>query len=110
MFDDEFDYISPDYDDEYEEPETWTLISALDRVLNEAIGSNLSKKFWNDCKNPLAYLMTELNMTRMQVVVLAMLVEKKSAKCLNQGSIQGLAIMPLRILKSLKAMTRPYIG
>ena len=90
MFDEDFDYIAPDYNEEYEEPETWTLISALDRVLNEAIGSNLSKKFWNDCKNPLEYLTKELEMTRMQVVVFAILVEcgealtwKGIAKCLR---------------------------
>ena len=90
MFDDEFDYIAPDYNDEYEEPETWTLVSALDRVLNEVIGSNLSKKFWEDCKNPLDFLTKELNMTKMQVVVLAILVEngdvvtwKGIAKCIK---------------------------
>lgn len=90
MLDDEFDYISPDFDDEYEEPETWTLISALDRVLNEALESRLSKKFWEKCKNPIDYLTKELSMTRMQVVILAILVEngetmtwKGIAKCVR---------------------------
>ena len=90
MLDDEFDYISPDFDDEYEEPETWTLISALDRVLNEALESRLSKQFWEKCKNPIDYLTKELGMTRMQVVILAILVEngetmtwKGIAKCVR---------------------------
>lgn len=32
--------------EEYKEPETWTLISALDRVLNKAKDSELSESFW----------------------------------------------------------------
>ena len=48
VFDNEFDYIAPDYNEEYEEPEIWTLVSALDRVLNEVIGYNLSKKTWEN--------------------------------------------------------------
>ena len=90
MLDDDFNYIAPDYDEDYEEPETWTLISALDRVLNEVLESRLSKKFWEKCKNPIDYLTKELNMTKMQVVILAILVEhgetitwKGIAKCVR---------------------------
>ena len=75
MFDEDFDYIATDYDEEYEEPETWTLISALDRVLNEVLKLRLTKKFWKKCKNPIDYLTKELNMTGIQVVLLAILLE-----------------------------------
>ena len=79
MFDNDFDYINHNFDEDYVEPESWTLISALDRVLNVVIDSKLSKKFWNKCKNPLDYLTKELNMTKMQVVVLAILMEHGDA-------------------------------
>ena len=79
MFDDDFDYINHNFDEDYVEPESWTLISALDRVLNVVIDSKLSKKFWNKCKNPLDYLTKELNMTKMQVVILAILMEHGDA-------------------------------
>jgi hypothetical protein len=75
MVDDNFDYTTPNYNEAYEEPETWTLISAFDRVLNEVSGSQLSKEFWEKCKNPIDYLTQALTMTRMQVVVLAILLE-----------------------------------
>ena len=75
MVDNNFDYTTPDYNEAYEEPETWTLISAFDRVLNEVSDSQLSKEFWEKCKNPIDYLTQALTMTRMQVVVLAILLE-----------------------------------
>ena len=75
MVDNNFDYNTPNYNEEYEEPETWTLISAFDWVLNEVTDSHLSKEFWEKCKNPIDYLTQALTMTRMQVVVLAILLE-----------------------------------
>ena len=59
----------------FKEPKSWTIITALDRVLELARDSELSDQFWKDCKKPLAYLTKELEMTNMQVVVLAILVE-----------------------------------
>ena len=59
MVDNNFDYTTPDYNEAYEEPETWTLISAFDRVLNEVSDSQLSKEFWEKCKNPIDYLTKE---------------------------------------------------
>lgn len=56
MFDDDFDYITPDIDNEYEEPDTWTITSALDRVLSVVLEERLSKKFWEKAKNPIDYL------------------------------------------------------
>ena len=90
MFDDDFDYITPDYDNEYEEPDTWTIISALDRVLSVVLEERLSKTFWEKAKNPIDYLTKELDMTGIQVAILAILLEndepmtwKGIAKCVR---------------------------
>ena len=94
MFDNDFDYITPDYDNEYKEPETWTLISALDRVLSVVLEERLSKKFWEKAKNPLDYLTKELDMTGIQVAILAILLEndepmtwKGIARCVRCSSL-----------------------
>lgn len=60
---------------EYKEPETWTMITALDRVLSQAHNSRLSDEFWESVRNPVSYLTENLELTRMQVVFLAMLIE-----------------------------------
>ena len=90
MFDEDFDYITFENDNEYEEPDTWTLISALDRVLYEVLDSRLSKQFFEKCKNPIDYLKKELNMTGIQVALLAIFLEndepmtwKGIAKCVK---------------------------
>ena len=90
MFDDDFDYITPDFDNEYEEPDTWTIISALDRVLSVVLEERLSIKFWEKAKNPIDYLTKELDMTGIQVAILAILLEndepmtwKGIAKCVR---------------------------
>ncbi|MBO7129334.1 MAG: ATP-binding protein [Prevotella sp.] len=54
---------------------TWTIISALNRILEQAEDSKLSEEFWESCKVPLAFLKKELGLTNMQIVVLAILVE-----------------------------------
>lgn len=90
MFDEDFDYITPDYDNEYEEPESWTLISALDRVLSVVLEERLSNNFWEKAKNPIDYLKNELDMTGIQVAILAILLENEEpmtwkgiAKCVR---------------------------
>lgn len=54
---------------------SWTIISALNRILEQAEDSKLSDEFWESCKAPLAFLKKELGLTDMQIVVLAILVE-----------------------------------
>ena len=61
--------------DEFKEPDTWTIITALDRILELAQDSQLSDDFWESVKNPLAFLNKELGLTNVQIVVLAMLIE-----------------------------------
>lgn len=61
--------------DDFKEPETWTIITALDRILNRAEDSHLSDEFWASVKNPLAFLRQELGLTDIQIVVLAIMIE-----------------------------------
>jgi len=65
--------------EEYQEPETWTIITALNRVLDLAERSELSDEFWDACKTPLAYLRQELGLTNIQIVVLAIMIESGEA-------------------------------
>ena len=60
---------------ENNEPESWTVITALNRVLDEAEDSQLSDEFFETCKSPLAYLRQELGLTNVQIVILAIMVE-----------------------------------
>ena len=61
----------------FEEPKEWTIISALDRILDQAEGSELSAKFWETVKSPIAFLSDKLGLSNMQIVFLAMLVESE---------------------------------
>lgn len=53
----------------------WTIISALDFVLEEANDSELSEEFWKTCKSPIDYLTAQLGLSKIQVVFLAILIE-----------------------------------
>ena len=61
--------------DDYVEPAEWNVITALNRVVDLAYESSLSKEFWERCKNPLSYLRQRLGLTDIQIIVIAMLVE-----------------------------------
>ena len=62
-------------DNEYVEPKEWTIISALDRVLKLAEYSELNSEFWELAENPLAYMRERLDLTNMQIVIIAILAE-----------------------------------
>lgn len=62
-------------DDNFQEPEQWTIISALNRVLALAKDSGLSDSFWEMCKNPIDFLTAELGLSAIQVVIIAILIE-----------------------------------
>ena len=68
-------HMMADEEPEYKEPDTWTIITALNRVLEQARNSELSDEFWQSVKNPLAFLRGELGLTDVQIVVLAMMIE-----------------------------------
>ena len=65
--------------EEFQEPETWTVITALDRILEQARGSKLSHSFWESARSPLDFLRDKLELTNVQIVVLAIMVEKGEA-------------------------------
>ena len=64
---------------EYKEPESWTIITALNRVLDQSQNSGLDDEFWESVKNPLAYLREQLGLTDVQIVVLAAMIEAGEA-------------------------------
>ena len=49
--------------DDFKEPDSWTIITALNRVLDVARDSQLSDEYWEVCKNPLAFLLTSAVLT-----------------------------------------------
>jgi hypothetical protein len=61
--------------DEFKEPDTWTIITALDRVLDMARDSQLTADFWETVNHPLSFLRQELGLTDIQIVALAMLID-----------------------------------
>lgn len=58
---------------------SWTIISALNRILEQAEDSKLSDEFWESCKAPLTFLNKKLGLTNIQIVVLAILIEDGEA-------------------------------
>ena len=68
-----------DEETEYKEPDTWTIITAMNRVLELSEDSRLSDEFWEKCKNPLNHLRQELGLTNIQIVVLAIMIEAGEA-------------------------------
>lgn len=82
-------------EEEYKEPDTWTIITAMNRVLDQAHDSELTEAFWQSVKNPLAFLRDQLGLNDIQIVVLAMLIEageplswKKMGNYLNCSRLQ----------------------
>lgn len=59
----------------FKEPKCWTIITALDRVLDLSRKSGLSDEFWESAKSPLDFLKKELGLSEIQIVVLAVLIE-----------------------------------
>ena len=54
---------------EYKEPESWTIITALNRVLDQSQNSELDDEFWASVKNPLAYLREQLGLTDIDILL-----------------------------------------
>ena len=61
--------------EEYVEPENWTIISAMDRVISQVETLGLCDAIFQQCKNPLDYLTTTLHMTPAQTILLGLLIE-----------------------------------
>jgi hypothetical protein len=57
------------------EPENWTIVTALDRVLDEARESKLSEELWSRMESPLKFLRNNLGLTNFQIVAIAIMIE-----------------------------------
>ena len=66
-------------------PEEWTLISALDFVLENARNSKLNKEFWTECDNALNFLTEKLELSKVQCVFLAIFIEREY--CMSWASL-----------------------
>ena len=90
MFDEE--------EDDYQEPDTWTIISAMDRVLNLARDSKLSDKFWVTSKKPLSFLHDKLGLTDIQIIVLAIMIEAGNTITWRQmGNFLGITRLSMMV-------------
>ena len=67
--------LMSDEEAEYKEPDSWTIITALNRVLEVSENSRLCDELWETLKNPLAFLRQELGLTNVQIVVLSIMIE-----------------------------------
>lgn len=59
----------------YKKKGKWTIVGALDCVLQLAQDSELCDEFWAAAKAPLKFLRTALGLTDMQIIVVAIMVE-----------------------------------
>lgn len=59
----------------YKKKGKWTIVGALDCVLQLAQDSELCDEFWSAAKAPLKYLRTTVGLTDMQIIVIAIMVE-----------------------------------
>ena len=68
------------------------IIEALDHIQEEARDSKLSDAFWEECKESIDYLGERLNLTRRQVVIVAILSEVGESMSWRQlGKFLGLS-------------------
>ena len=58
----------------------WNIVGALDCVLQLAENSELSDEFWKAVKSPLKYLRNVLDLTNIQIVVIAILIDSGKAE------------------------------
>ena len=87
-----------DEEDDYQEPDTWTIISAMDRVLNLARDSRLSDHFWITSKSPLSFLHDKLGLTDMQIIVLAIMIEAGNTVTWRQlGNFLGITRLSMMV-------------
>ena len=63
-------------EDEDEDEAEWSITSAINEIVISAHRSKLSKEFWKKCRNPFDYLTEKLGMTKMQVLIISILIEK----------------------------------
>ena len=76
----------------------YTIITALSKIVDLCEGSRLSEDFWKKAKEPLSFLCKELDLTRMQAIAVAMLVEAGGSMSWNDMA-KSLQIRRIQILE-----------
>ena len=56
-----------------------TIVTAIIQIIKQSLNSHLSDDFWKNCETYLAYLRTQLGLTNMQIVFVAILLERDYA-------------------------------
>lgn len=56
-------------------PREWTIVTALETVLDLSEDSGLTDSFWKQAEPPLAFLRDRLSLTSMQLIIVAILIE-----------------------------------
>lgn len=56
--------------------EELTIVTALTHIIEQAKDSHLSDEFWNNCEPCLSFLRTKLGLSSMQIVFIAILIER----------------------------------
>lgn len=64
----------------YKKKGKWNIVGAMDCVLQLCRDSELSDEFWEMAKSPLRYLKKTLDLTEIQIIVLAILIESGNAE------------------------------
>lgn len=60
------------------ETEKMTIVTALIHIIKQARNSHLSDEFWKNCEKHLAYLRSQLSLSNIQIVFVAMLIERNA--------------------------------
>lgn len=85
------DYSNFDLE-KYKKKGRWTIVGALDCLLQLARGSELSDAFWDIACKPLRYLRKELGLTDIQLIVLAIMIESgESVSWRSLGNFIGVS-------------------
>lgn len=82
-----------DFDlDKYKKKGKWTIVGALDCLLQLSQASELSEEFWDFASKPLRYLRKMLGLTDIQLVVLAIMIESGESVCWrSMGNFLGIS-------------------
>jgi len=56
--------------------ENMSIVTAMIQIIKLSLNSHLSNKFWNNCESHLAFLRAQLGLSNIQIVFVAMLIER----------------------------------
>ena len=56
--------------------ENMTIVTAMIQIIKQSQNSHLSNEFWKNCETHLAFLRAQLGLSDIQIVFIAMLIER----------------------------------